>query len=91
MEHVEGRLKKGVVLYALSTCVWCRRTKKFLQENDIDFSFEDVDLLDGEEKKTVDAEIRKWNPSFSFPTIVINDENSLVGYDVEGLKEKLGL
>ena len=40
-----------VILYALSTCVWCKLTKQFLKDNDIEYEYVDVDLLDDEDRR----------------------------------------
>lgn len=45
------------MLYALSTCVWCKKTKKLLTELGVDFSYVYVDLLKGEEQARVIAEV----------------------------------
>jgi glutaredoxin-like protein NrdH len=80
------------MLYALSTCAWCRRTKKFLDDNDVEYDFVYVDLLEeGEEKDQAMEIVRKWNPRRSFPTVVIDDAKSVVGFKPELLKEELGL
>ena len=80
-----------VVLYALSTCAWCRRAKAFLDENDVEYEVTYVDLLEGEEKEQVLQEVSKWNPRRSFPTVVIDDAKSVAGFKPELLKEALGL
>ena len=80
-----------VVLYALSTCVWCKRTKAFLDENDVKYEVTYVDLLEGSEKDQVLEQVSKWNPRRSFPTIVIDDARSVSGFKPELLKEALGL
>jgi glutaredoxin len=80
-----------VVLYALSTCAWCRRAKAFLDENDVEYELTYVDLLEGDEKKQVLDEVRKWNPRRSFPTVVIDDAKSVAGFKPDRLKEALGL
>ena len=80
-----------VMLYALSTCAWCRRAKNFLDENDVEYDFVYVDLLEGEEKDQAIEIVRKWNPRRSFPTIVIDDAKSVAGFKPERLKEALGL
>jgi glutaredoxin len=49
----------------------------------------DVDLLDGGDKEKVKEEVSKWNSLTSFPTLVINDEECVVGYDEEEIKEKV--
>jgi len=45
MKHVEGENKGKVILYALSTCVWCKKTKRLLNQLGVDYYFIDVDLL----------------------------------------------
>jgi glutaredoxin-like protein NrdH len=91
MTHVEGKKVGDIKLYALSTCIWCRKTKAFLDSIGVDYSFEDVDLLEESEKEKVVAEIIKWNPSCSFPTTVINNKECVVGFDENGIKRALKL
>jgi glutaredoxin len=81
----------NVKLYALSTCAWCKRAKKFLDDNNVEYDLTYVDLLEGEEKTEVLNEVRKWNPRRSFPTVVIDDAKSVAGFKPERLKEALGL
>ena len=80
-----------VTLYALSTCIWCRRTRRFLERNGVAFDFIYVDLVQGEEREGVMAEVRRWNPSVSFPTIVVDGFQSIVGARQEEIGEALGL
>jgi len=61
------------MLYALSTCGWCARTKDLLTNLGVEFSYLYVDLLQGEERDRVVREVERWNPRLSFPTVVIND------------------
>jgi glutaredoxin-like protein NrdH len=90
MVHVKGKDKGNVVLYALSTCVWCKKTKKLLTELGVDFQYVYVDLLEGEEKAKVVDEVARYNPSHSFPTLVIDDTTSIVGYQEKRIREVLG-
>ena len=80
-----------VTFYGLSTCIWCRKTRSFLEELDVAFDFIYVDLLKGKERDEAKETIREWNSAVSFPTIVIDGETSVVGYKPEKLKEALGL
>jgi glutaredoxin-like protein NrdH len=89
VKHVEGDEKGKIMLYAISTCVWCKKTKKLLNSLNIDYHYVDVDLLDEEDQGKAESEIKKWNPSGSFPTIVINDEDCVVGYDEEEIRSKI--
>lgn len=89
MEHVDGENKGKVVLFALSTCGWCKKTRMLLEDMGIEFNYIYVDLLSGDERSEVVNEVQKWNSQLSFPTVVINDENVIVGFKEDELKEKL--
>ena len=90
IKHIEGKKRGHVMLYALSTCVWCKRTKKLLDQLGIDYNFVDVDLATPEDKEEIKKIVLKWNPQGSYPTIVIDDKQSIVGYDPEKIKEVFG-
>ncbi len=81
----------NVKFYGLSTCIWCRKTRQFLEDEKVAFDFVYVDLLEGDERETVKDEIRPWNPRVSFPTIVIDDAQCVIGFKTDELKQALGL
>jgi len=90
VQHVPGNKKdKKVFVWALSTCMWCKKAKKFLEDNGVDYTYEFVDLLDGDERDKALSEIEKHNPATSFPTILI-DGKCIIGFDEKKLKETLG-
>jgi glutaredoxin len=45
-----------------------------------------VDLLEGDERNEIIEQVKKWNSQLSFPTLVINEEKTIVGFDEEGIK-----
>jgi glutaredoxin-like protein NrdH len=79
------------MLYALSTCAWCKKTKAFLDDNGVQYDYVYVDLLTGDEKEQVLDEVRKWNPRCTFPTVVVDDTESVAGFKEDRLREVLGL
>jgi glutaredoxin-like protein NrdH len=85
-----------VKLYALSTCPYCKMTKKFLTENGIDFDATDVDLLDGESndpsspKGEAVAEVKRLSGGTSFPVVQVDDE-VVVGFNKVRLGQLLGI
>jgi glutaredoxin len=89
-KHVEGEKKGEILIYALSTCGWCRKTKEQLKEMGLAYDYIDVDLLDPDESEEVMKIVRKHNERGSFPTIVVNEEHCVIGYDIDKLKELLG-
>ena len=84
---VEGNDKGDILIYALSTCGWCSRAKDFLRENNVKFCYIDTDLLNSSDKEDAKKELEKWNPNRSFPTIVINNETAIVGFQKDKLTE----
>jgi glutaredoxin-like protein NrdH len=80
-----------VVLYALSTCGWCRRTKRLLDEHDVEYELIYVDHLEGDAREAAVTEVAKWNPRRSFPTLVVDDRVSVAGFKPEQIKEVLEL
>ena len=47
----------------------------------------DVDKLPPEDAKAAREIIMKWNPRCSFPTMIIDDKDCLVGYKEAELRE----
>jgi len=91
LQHVPGKAYGDVKIYALSTCPWCKKTKKLLDDLGVEYYFTDVDLLTGEEKNKAMAVVRKWNPSASFPTIIVNDSRIIIGFREDELREALNI
>ncbi len=88
IKSVKGENRGKIRLYALSTCIWCGKTKKLLNDLNVGYDFIDVDLLDKEDQEKVLKEIKKYNPGGGFPTMVINDKDCIVGFDEAKIKEK---
>jgi glutaredoxin len=88
--QVPGENVGNVKLYALSTCGWCQKTKKLLENMGVAYEYEDVDILYGDEREKAVQEIKKWNPSGGFPTIVVGNEKCIVGYKEGEIREALG-
>ena len=84
-------MSRKVKLYAISTCAWCRKTKALLEGSAVAYEVEDVDLLEGEAKERAREEVRRHNPRVSYPTLVVDDAEAVVGFDEDRIKELLGL
>lgn len=87
LEHVSGKKTKHIVIYALSTCPWCRKTKNLLNELGIEYDFVDIDLVPAEEKQALLDTMCKWNPACSFPTIIIDDKKCIVGFKEDEIRK----
>ena len=89
---VEGEKKSHkVIVYALSTCVWCKMTKQFLKDNSVEFEYVDVDLCSEEDKEKIRQEIQNKGGSLSYPTTIIDDKTVVTGFRKDLLKAVLGL
>ncbi len=86
---IKGKNKGNVVLYALSTCVWCKKARGLLDQLGVQYSYVYVDLLEGDDNRLAKDEVRKWNPQCSFPTIVINEKICIKGFDEERIIKEL--
>jgi glutaredoxin-like protein NrdH len=80
-----------VVLYALSTCVWCKMTKQFLKDNEVEFDYIDVDLCQEEDKQKIREHIQSKGGPLSYPTAIVDDNVVITGFRKDKLKEVLGI
>jgi glutaredoxin-like protein NrdH len=87
-KHVDGKNMGDIKLFALSTCIWCGKTKKLLSELGIEYDCIDVDLLENDDQQEALKEIRKYNPAGGFPTMVIDSSDCIVGFDEQKIKDK---
>ncbi len=88
--HQEGDHRGKVLLFTLSTCVWCRKTKRLLEELKVAYDYIDVDLLEENEQQEADRALERWNPRLSYPTLVIDDEEVIIGFKEDQIRARLG-
>lgn len=79
-----------VQVYALSTCSHCKAAKRLLDDCTIQYDVVNVDTLEGDERKAILEDVKKFNPKCTFPTIIIG-KAVVVGYKEQEIKEALGL
>jgi glutaredoxin len=80
---------KKVNMYALSTCPWCRKTKKFFTDHNVPFSYIDYDLADEATQAKISAELDAAGAT-GFPFVRIDDE-IITGYQPERYSRALGI
>jgi glutaredoxin-like protein NrdH len=85
-----------VRLYALSTCPYCRMTRKYLDEANVTYELTEVDLLEGSPsdpetpKGAAAAEVKRLSGGTSFPVLVVGDE-VVVGFNKSRIAQVLNL
>ena len=80
-----------VVIYALSTCVWCKMTKQYLKDNNIEYEYLDVDTCSPQEKEQARQKILNKGGNLSYPTTIVDDKELITGFRKDQLKEALEL
>jgi len=83
-------MAEDVRLFALSTCIHCKKAREFLDKEGVKYECTYVDKLTDEEREKCIEELKKYNPSLSFPTLV-SGESVVVGFDEKALRKILKL
>lgn len=78
-----------VELYTLSTCPWCRRTRTFLEERGVGYTFIDYDTADEEIQEDIEQEMLARGAG-AFPYARVHGD-FVVGYDPEAFTRLLRL
>lgn len=91
LTSVPGRAGVPLILFALSTCVWCRRTRQLLDSLGVAYHYVYMDRLTGEAARRAEADLTHWNPRSSFPTLVVDERTVIVGYAESKIREALGV
>lgn len=89
VEHVDGKDKGDVLLFALSTCGWCKKTRELLEDLGVAYDYIYVDLTNGDERTEAVNNLTKYNENVSFPTLVINKKDVIIGFEEDNIKSKL--
>ena len=79
------------VMYTLHTCRHCVRLKDFLDKNGIDHKLIYVDDFSDPARREIMTTLRSHNPRGSFPTLVVPDGRSVVGFREDAVRSLLGL
>jgi glutaredoxin-like protein NrdH len=81
--------KHKVLMYALSTCAWCKKTKKFLNDNNVQYEYVDVDLASEEDHEKIRNNIIRRGGTPSYPAIIVDDKILITGFSPDEIKEAL--
>jgi glutaredoxin len=80
-----------VLMYAISTCAWCKMTKKHLKDNQVEYEFIDVDLCSDKDRQTIRNDIVKRGGEPNYPIIIIDDKIMINGFRKDKINEALNL
>ena len=63
--------------------------KTIPKDNDVEYEYVDVDLLDDNDKSKVHETIISKGGALSYPTIIVDDKTVITGFRKDQLKEAL--
>lgn len=77
-----------VLIYGLTTCLWCVRTRAWFEAEGVPFHMVNVDALEGDERTAVMAEVQRLSGALRFPVTVI-DGVVIVGFGPEDFAARI--
>ncbi len=85
---VEGSNKnRDITILTLSTCMWCKKCKAWLNDRDVQYKYVDVDQINFEEKSKIMDYLREnYQSRISYPFMICDDE-VVVGYNPDKYEE----
>ena len=88
-QEVDGKNDTHTVsIFTLSTCMWCKKCKRYLNEREIKFKYIDVDKITPDQKSKILQYLREnYKPDrISYPFLICDDK-FVVGYDPNKYEE----
>ena len=83
--------KHKVLMYALSTCAWCRMTKNYLKENEVEYEYVDVVLCSDKDRAVGRKYIESRGGEPNYPIIIVDDKTIINGFRKDKIGEALGI
>jgi len=87
---VEGKHdSKDIITFTLSTCQWCKKCKRYLNEKNIKYRYIDVDQVSATDKAKILEFLKdNFDTRISYPFVVC-DGKYIIGYDPKKYDEIL--
>ena len=81
--------EENILVITLSTCMWCKKCKRFLDEKGVKYKYIDVDKIDPSDKIKILEHLKEnYQDRISYPFLVC-ESGHVVGYDPNKYKELL--
>jgi len=79
-------------LYALSTCAFCRRAMKYLEDHDFQYEYVHLDKIDFEVKREAKIELRsRYDNLPVFPILTVDEKAAVSGFVEDKWAGMLGI
>lgn len=90
VENLEnGTAVKKATIYAMSTCPWCKKARKFFTEKNVPVEYIEYDKADEETRKSIEEECSSYMEELAFPVVKVG-EDVVVGYDTKKYSSLIG-
>jgi len=87
-----SRADHEIMVYALSTCGFCKRALAFLDTHKFAYRYLYVDLIPIDTKNAIKQELKQhFKENVAFPFAVIDDKKYLIGFIEADWKMTLGI
>jgi glutaredoxin-like protein NrdH len=86
------RVSPLITVYALSTCGFCKRAMRYLQDNEFAYRYIYIDQIPLETKNEAKKELKdKYKVDIAFPFVTVGESDHLVGFIEVDWKRTLGV
>jgi glutaredoxin len=89
---VEGEkgTEDDILVFTLSTCMWCKKCKRFLDDRNLKYRYIELDKIEKQDKsKILDYLRENYSQRISYPFLVCK-KGHVVGYNPNQYEELLG-
>jgi glutaredoxin len=87
--EVEGvKDKREIIIFTLSTCMWCKKCKRWLKERDVKYRYIDLDQIPYSQKSEILDYLKdNYHTRVSYPFVLCDKKDIVVGYDPNKYEE----
>ncbi|MFX0188923.1 MAG: glutaredoxin family protein [Candidatus Hodarchaeota archaeon] len=74
--------EREITIFTLSTCMWCKKCKRWLNERNVKYRYIDVDKIQYSQKSEILKYLKKnYQQRISYPYMVCDKKDVVVGYN----------
>jgi glutaredoxin len=81
--------KHQVLMYTISTCIWCKKAKQFMKDHNIEHTYVDVDLCEKDDREKIRQDILSRGGKLVYPVIIVDDQIIINRFHVKKIREAL--
>ncbi len=80
--------EREITIFTLSTCMWCKKCKRWLNERNVKYRYIDVDKIQYSQKSEILNYLKKnYQQRVSYPYMVCDKKDVVIGYNPDKYEE----